>query len=134
VGHGNVLCQWAVLPAASGPVESQRLSPARIEYGDSIPEPVRIAPTSNWAGRYDGGIGGRCIVYGSQQVREVVWAPGEREDDTGTIPLPGQGGGPQEHCVRVAWPAQALWMNLARRSFGNGAPSWTGSLVRPFVV
>ena len=44
--------------------------------------------------------------------------------------IPTPPGGPAEHCVQVAWPATALWMNLARRDFGNGSPSWMGSLIR----
>ncbi|HEX8695960.1 MAG TPA: RHS repeat-associated core domain-containing protein [Longimicrobium sp.] len=107
------------------------LSVIRVEYSDSIPWPVRIVPSSNWAGRYDGGSGGECITVGpaGRQIRPVVWSPGERE---GVIsPGWGEEGEQMVHCTEIDWPALGMWMNLDYKpSNFHGRHSWMGSLLQ----
>jgi RHS repeat-associated protein len=103
----------------------------RVEYSDTLPWAVSIQPVSNWAGRYDGGMGLQCVTYagsGSGQIAIVVPAPGSewKIDQPNTQPE----GGASQHCMKVDWPATGAWLNLNDKPTQfHPRRSWMGSLL-----
>jgi RHS repeat-associated protein len=87
---------------------------------------------SNWAGRYDGGMGLQCVTYGggsgSGQIAIEVPEPGsEWEIDK---PIAPPEGGTAQHCMKVDWPATGAWLNLNDKPTQfHPRKSWMGSLL-----
>jgi RHS repeat-associated protein len=103
----------------------------RVEYSDSLPWAVSIQPLSNWAGRYDGGMGLQCVTYttlGTRQIAIQVPDPGsEWEVDK---PIEPDSGGTAEHCMKADWPATGAWLNLNEKPTQfHPRKSWMGSLL-----
>jgi RHS repeat-associated protein len=101
----------------------------RIEYSVDLAGPVAIRPVANWAGTYDGGVGGECIQYNgmeSTRLRPIVFPPGEERE-----PNIADTGGSFTHCVDVDWPGNGVWRNLHEKPTQfHARKSWMGSLLR----
>jgi RHS repeat-associated protein len=101
----------------------------RMEYSVELGGPTAIQPTANWAGTYDGGVGGDCVtLHGleSTRLKPEVWPPGEERPRN-----PSDNGGTITHCVDVDWPAKGVWRNLNEKPTQfHPRKSWMGSLLR----
>jgi len=101
----------------------------RMEYSEQLKWPAAVQPTANWAGTYDGGVGGDCVyVHGmeSRKLKPETYPPGEERE-----PNIADTGGSFTHCIDVDWPANGVWRNLnAKPTTFHPRKSWMGSLLQ----
>jgi hypothetical protein len=100
-----------------------------MEYSTHLKGPAAVQPTSNWAGTYDGGVGGDCVyVHGmeSRKLEPETYPPGEERE-----PNIADTGGSFMHCIDVDWPASGVWRHLnAKPTTFHPRKSWMGSLLQ----
>jgi len=111
----------------------QPLAITRMEYSDSMPQPLTIVPLATWKGTYDLGYfpGPRCVTLSTQSVNLV---PVDTDYPSNMYDPPvydtTHANGTWEHCMKVDWPAPHLWASkLSRPRSVLGPISWMGSLI-----
>ena len=104
-----------------GPGIDAPLALTRVGYSDSIPGTVRIVPYANWNGRYDGGVGIRCVtIHSSTQIQPDSTSSGSQNGN------PSAGNGDWQHCTDVNCPASAMWSTYERKSGAWAGPPVDG--------